>query len=88
MHNNSSCTFYIELSLRYANKAFNETSENEKQQLDNNFTLDFTSGIIAANSTVDIGIMFNPIEVGDHDVVLDVVAKEKNPMIETESKWT
>jgi hypothetical protein len=32
--------------------------------------------------------MFNPIEVGDHDVILDVVAKEKNPMIETESKWT
>jgi hypothetical protein len=29
---------------------------------------------------VDIGIMFNPIEVGDHDVILDVVAKEKNPV--------
>jgi hypothetical protein len=42
--------------------------------------LDFSSGIVAANSTVDIGIMFNPVEVGDHEVILEVIAKEHNPV--------
>lgn len=32
--------------------------------------------------------MFNPMEVGVHDLILDVVAKEKNPMVNTETKWT
>lgn len=50
--------------------------------------MDFDKGIIAANSTIDVGIMFNPTEVGEHNLVLDVVAKEKNPMIQTETKWT
>ena len=35
--------------------------------------------IIAANSKLDIGIMFNPIEVCEFDLILDVVATEKNP---------
>jgi hypothetical protein len=43
--------------------------------------LDLTSGIIAANSKLDIGIMFNPYEVNEFDLVLDVVAVEKNPKL-------
>ena len=82
------CTFFIELSLRPADCQFNELTDARTENISNNFTLDFQQGIIAANSTVDIGIMFNPIEVGDHNMILDVVAKEKNPMVETETKWT
>ena len=41
--------------------------------------MDFRSGIIAANSKIDVGIMFNPTNVGNFDVILDVIAKEKNP---------
>jgi hypothetical protein len=75
-----SCTFYIEFSLRPADVPFGEATATQKDYIAKNFTLDFDSGIIAANSTVDIGIMFNPIEVGDHDLILDIVAKEKNPV--------
>lgn len=32
--------------------------------------------------------MFNPTEVGRHDLVLEVIAKEKNPMVNTDTKWT
>lgn len=43
------------------------------------FTLDLQSGIIAANSKLDIGIMFNPVQVCEFDLILDVIATEKNP---------
>lgn len=32
--------------------------------------------------------MFNPTEVGRHDLILEVIAKEKNPMVNTDTKWT
>lgn len=47
--------------------------------INRSFTLDLQNGIIAANSKLDIGIMFNPIEVCEFDLVLDVIATEKNP---------
>jgi hypothetical protein len=42
------------------------------------FSLDFTQGIIAANSKVEVGITFNPGEVSNMDLILECVAKEKN----------
>lgn len=47
--------------------------------VERSFTLDLQNGIIAANSKLDIGIMFNPIEVCEFDLVLEVIATEKNP---------
>lgn len=47
--------------------------------INRSFTLDLQSGIIAGNSKLDIGIMFNPIEVCEFDLILDVIATEKNP---------
>lgn len=88
LHNYSNCTFYIELKLRRnPNSNLNDsqdghemTLQETEEYLSKNFTLDFEKGIIAANSKIDIGIMFNPNEVGTHDIILDVIAKEKNPM--------
>lgn len=37
--------------------------EETEEYLRKNFTLDFEKGIIAANSKIDVGIMFNPTEV-------------------------
>ena len=88
LHNYSNCTFYIELSLRPNATQFNDITESQEDNVLKNFTLDFDKGIIAANSTIDVGIMFNPTEVGEHNLLLDVVAKEKNPLIQTDTKWT
>lgn len=58
----------------------NAGNEDEKEDhVDKNFNLDFRAGIIAANSKIDVGIMFNPQRVGPFDMVLEVIAKEKNP---------
>lgn len=96
LHNYSNCTFYIELKLRNAKKQIPEGTQHENwlqneedDDLLKNFTLDFTQGIIAANSKIDIGIMFNPTEIGEYNVILDVIAKEKNPMADNgETKFT
>ncbi len=56
--------------------------------LEKNFSLDFKSGIIAANSKVDIGIIFNPTQVADYDLIMDVVASEKNPKAEAKGRST
>ncbi|KAM3137891.1 hypothetical protein pb186bvf_009972 [Paramecium bursaria] len=85
--NESNCTFYVELNLRYKNKDKDTQKDKEKEKLDikmqnliqKSFTLDIQNAIIAANSKLDIGIMFNPIEVCEFDLILDVVATEKNP---------
>lgn len=56
LHNYSSVTFYVELKLRNSKGE----DEDDEEHLEKNFSLDFKSGIIAANSKVDIGIIFNP----------------------------
>jgi hypothetical protein len=35
--------------------------------------------MVAGNSKIDIGIAFKPIEICDFDLVLECIAKEKNP---------
>ena len=35
--------------------------------------------MVAGNSKIDIGIMFKPIEICNFNLVLECVAKEKNP---------
>ena len=77
LHNYSNCTFYIELSLRPNATQFNDITESQEDNVLKNFTLDFDKGIIAVNSTIKNRIMFNPTEVGEHNLLLDVVAKEK-----------
>jgi hypothetical protein len=42
------------------NNGEEEETEENKDGIEKNFSLDFKSGIIAANSKVDIGIIFNP----------------------------
>ncbi|EGR30025.1 hypothetical protein IMG5_144000 [Ichthyophthirius multifiliis] len=70
LHNFSNCTFYVELKLR-------REDNQDDNFLEQNFELDFKQGIIAANSKVDVGIIFNPTKVGDYNLVLDVIAQEK-----------
>ncbi|CAD8141208.1 unnamed protein product [Paramecium octaurelia] len=77
--NNSNCTFYIELVLRPRSKDKDKIDHSMISLINRSFTLDLQNGIIAANSKLDIGIMFNPIEVCEFDLVLDVIATEKNP---------
>ncbi|CAK79907.1 unnamed protein product, partial (macronuclear) [Paramecium tetraurelia] len=77
--NNSNCTFYIELVLRPKSKDKDKIDHQMVSLINRSFTLDLQNGIIAANSKLDIGIMFNPIEVCEFDLVLDVIATEKNP---------
>lgn len=83
LHNFSNITFYVELQLRTAkNNGEEEETEENKDGIEKNFSLDFKSGIIAANSKVDIGIIFNPTQVTDYDLVMDVIASEKNEKAE------
>ena len=35
--------------------------------------------MVAGNSKIDIGISFKPIEICDFNLVLECIAKEKNP---------
>jgi len=35
--------------------------------------------MVAGNSKIDIGIAFKPIEICDFDLILECIAKEKNP---------
>lgn len=92
LHNYSNVTFYIELKLRSAKVAEGEEEEEEDaehiESLEKNFSLDFKSGIIAANSKVDIGIIFNPTQVADYDLIMDVIASEKNPKAEAKGRST
>lgn len=81
LHNYSNVTFYVELKLRGAKRS-EEDGEENIEGLEKNFSLDFKSGIIAANSKVDIGIIFNPTEVADYNLVMDVIASEKNIKLE------
>jgi hypothetical protein len=67
------------LNLRPVNQDKDKYDPHTQTLIEKSFTLDLTSGIIAANSKLDIGIMFNPYEVNEFDLVLDVVASEKNP---------
>lgn len=79
LHNYSDVTFYIELKLRSSKIAEDEgEGEEAREGLEKNFSLDFKSGIIAANSKVDIGIIFNPTQVTDYDLIMEVNASEKN----------
>jgi fructose-1,6-bisphosphatase/sedoheptulose 1,7-bisphosphatase-like protein len=84
LHNFSNITFYVELHLRTAknNSEEEEETDENKDGIDKNFSLDFKSGIIAANSKVDIGIIFNPTQVTDYDLIMDVIASEKNEKAE------
>lgn len=85
MHNYSNVTFYVELKLKSAKNEEQQDSD-VLESLEKNFSLDFKSGIIAANSKVDIGIIFNPTQVTDYDVVLEVIASEKNPKAKIDPK--
>ncbi|KAL4426641.1 hypothetical protein ABPG74_018719 [Tetrahymena malaccensis] len=91
LHNYSNVTFYIELKLRPARNQDESQDVDDEEQLENlekNFSLDFKSGIIAANSKVDIGIIFNPNIVADYDLIMDVIASEKNPKAEAKGRST
>lgn len=60
--------FNVELYLR---------SNDKKLPLNDWFDLDFQEGIIAANSQIDIGVTFSPIEVADLDAELVCCTKER-----------
>ena len=77
LENFSNYMFYVELSLKPVEeqKKLDSKLQNFIQK---SFTLDFESGIIAANSKVEIGIIFHPTEVCDLDLILECVAKERN----------
>lgn len=63
LHNHSNCTFFVELILHPINIDRDRVDSQTQSIIDKSFTLDLNSGIIAANSKLDIGIMFNPTEV-------------------------
>lgn len=69
--------FYVELVLKPVEeqKKLDVKLQNFIQK---SFTLDFSNGIIAANSKVEIGITFHPTEVCDLDLYLECIAKERN----------
>ena len=76
LENFSNYMFYIELNLKPLEdpKKLDSKLQNFIQK---SFSLDFESGIISANSKVEIGIIFHPNEVCDLDLVLECVAKER-----------
>ncbi|EAR97146.2 MSP (major sperm protein) domain protein (macronuclear) [Tetrahymena thermophila SB210] len=51
----------------------------DQETIHQNFKLDFTEGIISANSKIDIGIVFCPNQVNFFNMKLEVIATECNP---------
>eukprot|EP00828_Plagiopyla_frontata_P018328 TRINITY_DN2353_c0_g1_i13.p1 TRINITY_DN2353_c0_g1~~TRINITY_DN2353_c0_g1_i13.p1 ORF type:complete len:916 (-),score=111.90 TRINITY_DN2353_c0_g1_i13:56-2803(-) len=80
LENVSDCTFFVQLSLRSANKKEKEKKFDQRMLslLQQAFTLDFEEGIIAAHSKVDIGITFNLNQVCSLNLYLECIAKERN----------
>lgn len=75
LQNVSGCTFFTELSL----KPTDPDSVLTKENINSSFHLDFTEGIVAANSEILLGITFTPVEVREFDLQLVVTAKDKLP---------
>lgn len=76
LENYSNYMFFIELNLKPLEDP-NKLDSKLQNFIQKSFTLDFESGIISANSKVEIGIIFHPSEVCDLDLVLECVAKER-----------
>ena len=78
IENFSSITFYVEINIRLADDSIKQTLE-IKKALQKAYKLDFKEGIIAGNSKLSIDIIFQPFEICEHDLILECIAKEKNP---------
>ena len=70
--------FNVQLYLR---------SKEKNVSLSNYFDLDFQDGIIAANSQIDVGITFSPVDISNLDVELVCQTKER-PFKETLARGT
>lgn len=73
--NTSECAFYADLVL----KPFDSTKKILESQINGAFKLDFKSGIIPANSEIELGLTFSPIEIMNFDLKLVVNARERAP---------
>ncbi|KAL4441714.1 hypothetical protein ABPG74_008711 [Tetrahymena malaccensis] len=73
-----------EEQIKTGEVVINHSAKKNKQVYDEetihqNFKLDFTEGIISANSKIDIGIVFCPNQVNFFNMKLEVIATEYNP---------
>lgn len=77
LENFSNINFYVEINIQPKDEKL-KNDPKLRNLINKSFQLDFGEGIIAGNSKLEIGIVFQPTELGEFDLTLECAAKERN----------
>lgn len=77
LENFSNINFYVEIDIKPKDEKL-QNDHRLRTVIAKSFLLDFKEGIIAGNSKLEIGIVFQPVEIIEFELILECVAKERN----------
>mgnify|MGYP003880634599 FL=1 len=77
LDNFSNVSFYVEVEIRPKDERL-RNDHKLRALIAKSFHLDFKEGIIAGNSKLEIGVVFQPVEFFDFELIMECIAKERN----------
>ena len=77
LENFSNINFFVEIEIKPKDEKL-QNDHRLRSVIAKSFNLDFKEGTIAGNSKLEIGIIFQPVEIIEFDLTMECVARERN----------